>query len=41
MFRRQTGEWLLMPVALIALLAVPNAFAQETTSGIQGTVKDP
>jgi hypothetical protein len=41
MFRRHTGEWLLLPVALIALLTVPFAVAQETTSGIQGTVKDP
>jgi outer membrane receptor protein involved in Fe transport len=35
------GKWLLLPVALIALLIVPCAFAQETTAGLQGTVKDP
>jgi outer membrane receptor protein involved in Fe transport len=40
MFCRNTGKLLLMPVALIALLAVPRAFAQETTAGIQGSVKD-
>ncbi len=27
--------------AVVALLAVPSAFAQETTAGLQGTVKDP
>jgi hypothetical protein len=28
-------------VALMALLAAPGAFAQETTAGLQGSVKDP
>jgi hypothetical protein len=40
--RRQillTGEWLLALV-LIAFLIVPAAFGQETTAGLQGTVKD-
>ena len=30
-----------MSIALIALLIVPCALAQETTAGVQGTVKDP
>src|SRR5215471_2108055 len=34
-------KWLYTPVLLIASLAVPGAFAQETTAGVQGTVKDP
>ena len=35
------GKWLLLPLLLIALIALPGAFAQETTAGFQGTVKDP
>ncbi len=35
------GKWLLLPVVLIALLVSPCVFAQETTAGLQGTVKDP
>ena len=38
---RYRGKWLLFAVALIALLILPCAFAQETTAGLQGTVKDP
>src|SRR4029077_13017724 len=30
-----------LPVVLIALMVSPSVFAQETTAGIQGTVKDP
>src|SRR3954468_24215084 len=30
-----------LPFLLTALLAIPSAFAQETTAGIQGSVKDP
>ncbi|HEY2014272.1 MAG TPA: TonB-dependent receptor [Bryobacteraceae bacterium] len=41
MYRSQTGKWLLLPLLLIALAILPNAFAQETTAGIQGVVKDP
>jgi hypothetical protein len=40
MYRHQTGKWLLLPVVLIALLVLPCALAQETTAGLQGTVKD-
>jgi Carboxypeptidase regulatory-like domain/TonB dependent receptor-like, beta-barrel/TonB-dependent Receptor Plug Domain len=32
---------LLLPLLLISLLALPALFAQETTAGLQGTVKDP
>ena len=35
------GKWLLLPVVLIAFLILPCAFAQETTAGFQGAVKDP
>ncbi len=35
------GTWLILPVLLIALLILPCAFAQDTTAGIQGTVRDP
>jgi TonB dependent receptor/Carboxypeptidase regulatory-like domain/TonB-dependent Receptor Plug Domain len=31
----------LLPAVLSALLALPAAFAQETTAGVQGSVKDP
>ena len=41
MYRRHTGTWLLLPVVLIALMVFPCAFAQETTAGLQGPVKDP
>jgi hypothetical protein len=41
MERPYKGKWLLLPVVLIALLVSPSVFAQETTAGIQGTVKDP
>src|ERR1035437_434839 len=41
MQRPYTGKWLLLPVVLIALLVSPSVFAQETTAGLQGTVKDP
>ena len=42
MYRRHTGKWLLLlPVVLIALLVLPCVFAQETTAGFQGTIKDP
>jgi outer membrane receptor protein involved in Fe transport len=41
MYRPNTGTWLMLPVLLIALLILPCAFAQETTAGLQGTVKDP
>lgn len=41
MFRRHTETWLLLPLVLIALMVLPSAYAQETTAGLQGTVKDP
>jgi hypothetical protein len=41
MNRSHIGKWLLLPVVLIALLILPCAFAQETTAGVQGTVRDP
>ena len=41
MFLSNTGKRLLLPVALVAFATVPFAFAQETTAGMQGTVKDP
>jgi len=34
------GKWLLLPVVLVALLTLPCVFAQETTAGLQGVVKD-
>src|SRR5689334_16787584 len=40
MFRKYTGKWLLLPLALIASWIAPLAVAQETTAGIQGTVRD-
>jgi len=40
MFRSHSGKWLILPVLLIALTLLPNAFSQETTAGLQGTVKD-
>ena len=41
MYHSHTGKWLLFPVVLIALLVAQCALAQETTAGVQGTVKDP
>ena len=41
MERPYKGIWLLLPAVLIALLISPCVFAQETSAGIQGTVKDP
>ena len=41
MHRRYRGTWALLPVALIASLIMPGAWAQETTAGVQGSVKDP
>jgi len=41
MIRSCRGKWLLLSIALIALLILPCAMAQETTAGVQGTVKDP
>ena len=38
--RLSAGKRLLLPLVLIALLALPCAFAQETTAGFQGVVKD-
>ncbi len=40
MFRTRTRRWLLLPIVLIALAIVPGVFAQETTAGLQGSVKD-
>ena len=39
MYRLSTRT-LLLPLLLIAFLVLPCAFAQETTAGLQGTVKD-
>ena len=41
MQRPYTGKWLLLPVILIALCFLTGAFAQETTAGLLGIVKDP
>ncbi len=41
MYRTQVGKRLLLPAVLIALLLLPSAFAQETTAGFHGTIKDP
>ena len=38
--RIMTGKWLVL-LALTALLISPLAFGQETSAGLQGTVKDP
>ncbi len=32
--------WRLLPLVLVALMALPLAFSQETTAGLQGTVRD-
>src|SRR5215467_3780536 len=34
------GKWLLLPLIMVALLTLPCLFAQETTAGLQGIVKD-
>ena len=41
MSRRHTSGWLLLPVILLALTILPCGFAQETTAGMVGTVRDP
>src|ERR1017187_6291934 len=41
MQRRYNGRWLLLPAILIALCFLHGAFAQETTAGLLGIVKDP
>src|ERR1039457_2748024 len=41
MQRPYTGKWLLLPAILIALCFLTCAFAQETTAGLLGIVKDP
>jgi Carboxypeptidase regulatory-like domain/TonB dependent receptor-like, beta-barrel/TonB-dependent Receptor Plug Domain len=38
---RYTGKWFLLSAALITSLLLPCAPAQETTAGVQGSVKDP
>lgn len=35
------GKWLLLSAVLMAVLVLPSAFAQETTTGLTGVVKDP
>ena len=40
MFRFHIARWLALPALLVAVTLFP-AFAQETTAGLQGTVKDP
>jgi hypothetical protein len=40
MLRQYTGKWLMLALALIAVLIGVPASAQETTAGIQGTVRD-
>lgn len=40
MFLSDRGKRLLFAVVLTALLVLPSALAQETTGGLQGTVKD-
>jgi len=41
MNRYLTHKWLILPILLFTLLILPAAFAQETTAGLQGVVKDP
>ena len=41
MFRPHNGKWLLLSALLIALTLLTSAFAQETTAGLQGTIRDP
>ena len=40
MSRSYTRMWLLLALALIASIVAPLALAQETTAGLQGTVRD-
>jgi outer membrane receptor protein involved in Fe transport len=40
MYHRFMGKRLLLPLLLIVLVILPCALAQETTAGLQGTVKD-
>src|SRR5689334_9442233 len=37
---KHRANWLLLPVAAITSLIAPLAVAQETTAGLQGTVRD-
>jgi outer membrane receptor protein involved in Fe transport len=41
MFHRRIAKWVLLPIVLVASFVVPVAFAQETTAGIQGVIRDP
>jgi hypothetical protein len=41
MQRRNTGKWLPLSIVLIAFCFLHGAFAQETTAGLLGVVKDP
>ena len=41
MQRPYKGKWLLLAAIVIAILISPSVFGQETSAGIQGTVKDP
>src|SRR6185369_16520499 len=41
MQRPYKGKWLLLPVVFVALMVSPRVFAQETTAGLQGVVRDP
>ena len=41
MQRPYKGKFLLLPVVLMALMVSPSVFAQETTAGLQGVVRDP
>ena len=40
-YRPAAQKRLLLHLLPIALAIMPNLFAQETTAGLQGTVKDP
>ena len=39
--RLNTGNRVLLQLILVALVLLPSAFAQETTAGLQGMLKDP
>ena len=41
MHRLNTGNWLGLQLVVVALVLLPYAFAQETTAGLQGILKDP
>ena len=41
MQRPYKGKFLLLPVVFVALMVSPSVFAQETTAGLQGVVRDP